>query len=207
MHCVAMHGDAEPHAQVVKHAEAPLQTYCPQLGVPVTMQLPVTHERSVSVPAAQLVAQPLPGPPFCGWQVPARPPTLHDEHVPHGPAVAQHTVSTQLPVAHSEPLTPQAVPFACLQLPEPSHAWPAPEQPLPGPSNCALHAPAMAGETLHDLQVPHDGPVAQHTVSTQLPVAHSAPLVPQPVPFACLQLPEPSHAWPAPEQPLPGPRS
>src|SRR5579862_4031415 len=101
MQLAVTHGDAEPHMQLVRHAVPPaLQTYGEHIGVVVVMHEPAVQMRSVSWPAAHESAQPLPCTPVCGWQLPASPATLHDEHVPHGPACAQHTVSTQWPVAH-----------------------------------------------------------------------------------------------------------
>jgi hypothetical protein len=55
-----------------------------------------------------------------GEHVPSFPVTLHDSHTEQL-ADAQHTPSTQLPLAHSPP-APQVWPVARLQTPPAAHA-------------------------------------------------------------------------------------
>lgn len=167
-------------ATYLRHAPAP---HVPSL--PHVDTASGAHSLSGSVPAATLPHVPFVPPPF-----------FAAEHATQTPlqAVAQHTVSTQNPLAHP---VPQGCPFLFLQTPAPSqvvvpvHVFGAVVSSFCGRMLAQVPFVPPVRIALQALQTPVQ-PRLQQKPSAQKPLEHS-PGTEQVWPLSFLQLPLPSH--------------
>ncbi len=160
----------------------------PQVCPLAFLQLPDPSHTSVPVQALGAV---LSGIPLAMFPHVPLAPTAHDWQAGQL-ATPQQTLSTQVPVKHSEVIA-QVCPLSFLQLPAPSHVL-VPMHMLGAavsgiPFAMSPHVPLLL--SAHDW---HAGQLAtpQQTPSTQVPVKHSE-VAKQVCPSIFLQLPAPSH--------------